>query len=1117
MANSAIVGILRALLTLDSAQFESGMRRAADSAKVFSRDTKQIGLQASQIGAQLTRTLTLPILGFGGAVAKAAIDFESSFAGVRKTVNASEAEFARLSQQMRDLSKEIPVNVNELNKLGEAAGALGIPKEEIVGFTKVMALLGVTTNVTSEQAAESIAKIQTVFQAAGKETDRFAATLVDLGNKGASTEAQILELAQRLGSAGRAIGLSQADVLGFASAIANVGIEAEAGGSAISRVFADISMAVSLGGDDVAAFAKIAGKSAADFSKAFKDDAAGAVTAFIEGLGKAHAAGGDLNLILKDLGFEEIRQARALRDLALSGTNLAGALRIANAAWTQNTALTEEARKRFETTRSQLTLLWNRIKDVAVTLGNALLPMIKSIVAALDTFVPMLERAATAFANLPMPIQAVAVSLGLMAAAAGPLLFVFGQLMLSASAVAGAFTKKGIATRALTGLLGGAGGLTTAVRAAGTAFAGSAVAVGLFTAALAGIVVPFALIKIAEVIEHLHGLIKDSAQWRLNALEENAAHMRVLAEASKVAGREITNFTEATSILKGRIATLQEAQRLGGKEFQGLTIVTDLYGTSQKNAATAAGALGTATESMRAKLAAANAVINGLTAAQRAEIKAGIDLNQNNEEIAKSFAKLFPNVKMTEEIVGIFKDQLSAAATNTKKLAKEQEEAAEKTKKWHESYSGLAETFGRWVQVVDGSAAGRKDLMDFFTAMPPAIKAAAASFDADLLPAMNRAFGTMGMNALPGVVLSQGASEKVKAELDEVAAHWQRFRDTVTNLFAPIRAGIGDAFGALIFGTGDNSAADRAEEDYKRIKAGGKASAEEITRAYRAMKDAQDEFGGRFKAFWQGLVNSLKQTLNNFLQYFIQGFLNGMIRALAGSSLGQKVGGWLSSALGFGGGGIPGVAGLFGMGGGAALASTSAVPTTAALLGAAPAGAGAAAGGAGIGAAIGALATNPITIAAAGVLALWASGAMSGGAGAKKIQAAWLRGDTMLEGRPVPDSIGRMTKEMFLLAHAKYGGKPVGSFKFGGFVPPNVTMPAILHGGRYGEDIVPRNNPEGQFNRGTRIEIHNHISAIDARGIREFVESKQYLDSMSRVFEDNKGFVSSRVGRALKP
>src|SRR5688572_9816533 len=134
MANSAIVGILRALLTANTAEFDTAMKRSADSAKAWSRDLKSVGTQASQVGMALSKTLTLPIVGAGAAIAKVAMDFESSFAGVRKTVDATEPEFAAMAKGFRELAKQIPVNVNELNRLGEAAGALNIPKAEIVDF-----------------------------------------------------------------------------------------------------------------------------------------------------------------------------------------------------------------------------------------------------------------------------------------------------------------------------------------------------------------------------------------------------------------------------------------------------------------------------------------------------------------------------------------------------------------------------------------------------------------------------------------------------------------------------------------------------------------------------------------------------------------------------------------------------------------------------------------------------------------------------------------------------------------------------------------------------------------------------------------------------------------------
>lgn len=451
MANSAVVGILRALLTADTAQFQSGLKGAAREARAWQKDFNSIGKQATDVGRTLTTALTLPILGVGTAAVKSFTDFEDSFAGVRKTVDASESEFADLAQGFRNLAKEIPVNVNELNQLGETAGALGIRKDDIVEFTRVMAMLGVTTNVSSQQAAESIAKIQNIFGAAGKETKNFASALVALGNDGASSEQEILALASRIASAGNTAGLSQGKVLGFAAAIANVGMEAEAGGSAMSRVFNDISMAVSKGGEDLAGFARIAGMSASQYAQAFRADAATATLAFIEGLGKIKKSGGDLNGTINDLGFTELRQSDLLRRLAGDSEGLRKALNIQSKAWTDNTALTVEAEKKFATTKSQLVLLWNQIRDVGIELGGALMPAFHALIGVAKDLIPYLKGAAEWFADLSPGMQTTIVaSLGIVAAA-GPLLFVFGQMMTGASTLIGLFTAKGHAMRLMGG------------------------------------------------------------------------------------------------------------------------------------------------------------------------------------------------------------------------------------------------------------------------------------------------------------------------------------------------------------------------------------------------------------------------------------------------------------------------------------------------------------------------------------------------------------------------------------------------------------------------------------------------------------------------------------------
>ena len=171
----------------DTAEFSVAMKRASDDAKKWTNDLRDIGRQATAVGSALTKSLTLPIVGVAAASAKAAIDFQSSFAGIRKTVEATEEQFAQLAQGMRDLAKTIPVNVNELNRIGEAAGQLGIKTENIIGFTEVMAKLAVTTNLSAEQAATSLARLANITQMPQEHFDRLGSTLVALGNNLATT------------------------------------------------------------------------------------------------------------------------------------------------------------------------------------------------------------------------------------------------------------------------------------------------------------------------------------------------------------------------------------------------------------------------------------------------------------------------------------------------------------------------------------------------------------------------------------------------------------------------------------------------------------------------------------------------------------------------------------------------------------------------------------------------------------------------------------------------------------------------------------------------------------------------------------------------------------------
>ena len=340
-----------------------------------------------------------------GLSAKAAIDWESAWTGVLKTVDGSHEQLSQLEEDLRGMALEMPASATEIAAVAEAAGQLGVQTDSVAAFTRVMVNLGETTNLTADEAATSIAQLMNVMQTAPEDVDNLGSALVALGNNGASTERDIIQMAQRIGGAGSIIGLSEAQVLGLANALASAGIEVEAGGSAISNIMIDIAKSVSEGGDDLTAWADVAGMSAQEFATAWNGDPASALATTIEGLGRMNAAGEDVFGTLESLGQSDVRVTRALLSMATSGDLLRKSLALGSEAWDENLALIEEAEKRYDTTEAKIAIARNSINEAAIVIGENLLP-------ALAGMAEGVAGAAQAFANLPSGMQGALTTLG---------------------------------------------------------------------------------------------------------------------------------------------------------------------------------------------------------------------------------------------------------------------------------------------------------------------------------------------------------------------------------------------------------------------------------------------------------------------------------------------------------------------------------------------------------------------------------------------------------------------------------------------------------------------------------------------------------------------------------
>lgn len=395
------------------------------------------------------------------AAAESSIVFESAFTGVKKTVDGTPEQLAAISDEIKRMAAETGVSTTTIAAVAENAGQLGVATENIASFTRTMLDLGESTNLTADEAAVAIARLTNIMGSGEDATSRLGSSLVALGNNFATTESEILEMATRLASAGKLAGMSEAQILALATAMSSVGIEAEAGGTAMTQTLNAIDRAASSGGDTLETFARVAGMSAEEFTTAWRTDAAGALTAFIQGLSTLSAQGGSVTAILDELGLSGIRQSNMLRSLALASDMMTDALETSNSAWAENVALANEANAVYGNTEHRISAARESINNLGIAIGDAFGPQISGGADMVNDLAQALTDAAETAPGLVSALGSVTV--GITGAAAA---------YVALKTAATAFNAIGITSLAALGPLAAVGaaiGLITAGVTAGQA------------------------------------------------------------------------------------------------------------------------------------------------------------------------------------------------------------------------------------------------------------------------------------------------------------------------------------------------------------------------------------------------------------------------------------------------------------------------------------------------------------------------------------------------------------------------------------------------------------------------------------------------------------------------
>ena len=526
------------LVVLNLGSFVSKMDRYNAAINKAEKATVRFAERAGRAGRAIT-LLGAPIVAFGALSVRAATQFDTALVGVGKTTNATEAELDQLGQQFRQMALDIPVAASELANIGEIAGRLGVEVENIPEFTETVAALGAATDLTSESAAEFLARIQAITSLPADKIENFGSALVELGNNVAASEAEIALFTIRMAGAGNVAGLTQAEVLAIAASFRELGIRAERGGTAVQKVLFTMIEAINDAGPELQTFATTAGVTAEEFAELFEKDAGEAFTRFVEGLGRS---GDEAFAVLSQLGLADQRLAQAFITLGNAGSNLRDNIELSTNAFAENTALIEEAERRYASAASQFKIFLNNVTELAITVGTILLPPLLSLV---EIITPVIQKMADFAEAHPLLTKLVI--------AAGIALVALGSALIAISLIApGAVAAFGIITAGVALLTPAFAGLTIAMGPI------SLIIIGIGAAIAAGILIWKNWSKIVDFIKgQVNGLI-DVLNLLIKVFFKLNPLLFALESFGIISAPEIPNFAHGGTQRRSGLALVGE-------------------------------------------------------------------------------------------------------------------------------------------------------------------------------------------------------------------------------------------------------------------------------------------------------------------------------------------------------------------------------------------------------------------------------------------------------------------------------------------------------------------------------------------------------------------------------
>lgn len=426
---------------------------AARMAEVRSRMMDAVGA-----GYALYRGLSAPL--------NAAMDFESAMADVRKVVDfPTPKAFQQMGEDIRKLSLEMPMAADGIAAIVAAAGQSGLAVDELLPFAEMAAKVGVAWEVSADQAGEALAKLKTALGFSVAETGLLADAINHLGNNTAASAPDILDVVRRVGAQASQFGLSAEQAAAFGAAMVGAGAQSEVAATSFRNMGRALTRGASATTRQSAAYRQL-GLDSRKVAAGMQKDAVGTIN---DVLSRIRQVAPEMRAaLITDLFGDE---ARALGPLITNSDLLAEALGLVADKTKYAGSAQEEYAVRAQTSANNVQLFKNRVTDLSISIGNALLPALNSLLGAAGPVISSISQLAQEFPNVTralVGVTAAVTAFGIVSTAAQ-----YGGLFLK-----GAFLDAAAGALTLTQRLGG-----LAIRPVTAAFRGLRAAIVGYTAA----------------------------------------------------------------------------------------------------------------------------------------------------------------------------------------------------------------------------------------------------------------------------------------------------------------------------------------------------------------------------------------------------------------------------------------------------------------------------------------------------------------------------------------------------------------------------------------------------------------------------------------------------------